>query len=65
MFFMYTFGIFVVFLVGALGTKSVGVWSGFDVFVPHICDNIDVYEQLVQLCCQGNPTLIMRHSGQG
>ena len=47
MFFMYTPGIFFVFLVGVLGTKNMGIWSGFDVFVPHIFDNIDVYEQLV------------------
>ena len=27
-------------------------------------DNIHVYEQCVEFCSQGNPTLIMRHSGQ-
>ena len=57
--------ILVRFYVGGVHTlRKMGIWSSFDVFVPHIYDNIHVYEEFVEFCCHGNPTLIMRHSGQ-
>ena len=32
-----------------------GIWSSFDVFVPHIYDNIHVYEQLEGFLLPGQP----------